>query len=178
MSLVAKRQMTDARLAAARANGKLSGGPATTEGRQRICDAHLIHGYYAQGERETLSALGEDPKDLDELREELREIWSPVNRFEEELVGRLARALWRMKRAARVQEALAAREVRKRMQVLEDLIEIAAQPRTERKHRARGHGDVPCHEHTRAVNTHGRIQPRHARRISGDVPAQPIDNHE
>jgi len=116
MSLVAKPEMTERKLAAVRANGRLSQGPATPAGRERNRNAHVIHGYYARGEQETLSALGEDPQEFEALRQQLQETWRPGNRFEEELVGRLVRALWRMNRAHRVQEGLVAREHQKQVQ--------------------------------------------------------------
>jgi hypothetical protein len=46
MSLVKKPTMTPRKLAAVRRNARLSRGPATPEGRERIRAAHLVHGFY------------------------------------------------------------------------------------------------------------------------------------
>ena len=71
MSLVKKPRMTEKRLAAIRRNQKLSHGPSTPEGRERIRTARLRHGFYSKSEEAALRALGEDPADLRQLRERL-----------------------------------------------------------------------------------------------------------
>ncbi len=96
MSLVKKPTMTPRKLAAARGNARLSRGPATPEGRERVRAAHLIHGFYSEAAGEALRALGEDPAEFDRLLASLMETWQPADLLEEELVERLARALWRL----------------------------------------------------------------------------------
>jgi len=111
MSLVKRHKLTPRKLAANRTSGRLSRGPATPEGRERIRAANTRHGFYAQGNGEALRALGEDPADFERLVESLIESWQPVDGFEERLVMRLARALWRMERSDRVQESIAVRQL-------------------------------------------------------------------
>ncbi|MGA3165354.1 MAG: hypothetical protein ABSF14_04465 [Terriglobia bacterium] len=112
MSLVKKHEMTEKKLAANRRNQKLCNGPATAEGRERIRAAHLRHGFYAQAEEVALRALGEEPAQFQELLEGLWEEWSPSGGLQEGLVIRLARAMWLMNRADRMQEGYALRQAK------------------------------------------------------------------
>jgi hypothetical protein len=61
MSLVHKPEMTEANLAAHRANGSMSQGTVTPEGKARVAAANLRHGFYAQASNGALASLGEDP---------------------------------------------------------------------------------------------------------------------
>jgi len=45
MSLIKKHEVTEKQLAANRRNQRLSHGPVTAEGRERIRAAHLRHGF-------------------------------------------------------------------------------------------------------------------------------------
>jgi hypothetical protein len=65
MSLVRKRALNPQRLAAIQSNGRLSRGPATPEGVERIRAANLRHGFYSQAQGEALRALGEDPAEFE-----------------------------------------------------------------------------------------------------------------
>jgi hypothetical protein len=114
MSLVKKHALTQKKLAANRRNQKLSHGPATAQGRERLRAAHLRHGFYAQAEEVALRALGEEPAQFQELLEGLRERWNPADALQEGLVTRLARALWLMNRADRMQEGYALRQAKER----------------------------------------------------------------
>jgi hypothetical protein len=107
MSLVRKRALNLQRLAAIQSNGRLSHGPATPEGLERIRAANLRHGFYSQVQGEALRALGEDPAEFETLLESLIATWQPADEFESRLVTRLARALWRMERGDRIQESMA-----------------------------------------------------------------------
>jgi len=109
MSLI-NRQMTEKQLAANRQNLKLSHGPVTDEGRERIRAAHLRHGFYAQDEEVAMRAMGEDPAQFQGLLEGLWETYNPTDAAQEGLVIRLARATWLMNRADRMQEGYAVRQ--------------------------------------------------------------------
>jgi hypothetical protein len=112
MSLVKKPRLTAKKLAAIRRNQKLSHGPATAEGRERIRAAHLRHGYYSQSDEEALRALGEDPADFQELLEGLRDKATTIATLQDRLAHRLARALWRMNRADRTVDGYALRQAK------------------------------------------------------------------
>jgi len=48
MSIRQERTLTERSLAAHRSNAGRSGGPAAPEGKWRMRDAHLRHGFYSQ----------------------------------------------------------------------------------------------------------------------------------
>ncbi len=110
MSLVKKHKLSEKQLAANRRNQKLCHVPVTPEGRERIRDAHLRHGFYAQAEEVAMRALGEDPGHFQELLAGLWEEYKPAGISQEGLVIRLARATWLMNRADRMQEGYAVRQ--------------------------------------------------------------------
>jgi hypothetical protein len=112
MSLIKSPRPTEKKRAASQRNGKFSRGPATPEGRERMRSAKLRHGFYSGAEGVALRALGEDPRQFQEMGERLKQTWNPTDEFQEQLVARLARALWRMKRADRMQDGLALRQAK------------------------------------------------------------------
>jgi hypothetical protein len=63
MSLIHKHEMTEENLAARRANGSMSRGPVTPEGKASSAAANLRHGFYCQAPNGALTALGEDPEE-------------------------------------------------------------------------------------------------------------------
>ena len=128
MSLVKPAEMTEANRAAHRRNGSQSRGPATPQGKERSRAGNLRHGMYSQDRDEALTALGEDPAVLAELIAGSYEQWRPVNASQAQMVERLARLQWRMDRAERLQDDLAAEQVR---QV------AAARQKQARQHRER-----------------------------------------
>ncbi len=112
MSLTKKRTLTEKRIAANQANGKRSRGPATPQGRERIRDADLRHGFYSQDQDNALRTLGENPQEFDAVVKSVMEKWPPADGFEERLAMRLARAMWRMERGDRMQEGYALRQAK------------------------------------------------------------------
>lgn len=112
MSLLNKRRMTEKSLAAHRRNAKLSGGPATPEGRERARDAHVRHGFYSKSEEVALRALGKDPDEFRKLREALRGKGTSADTLEEQIADRLARSFSLLNRADRMQEGRALRKAR------------------------------------------------------------------
>jgi len=110
MSLVKKPEMTEKKLAAIRRNQKLSHGPVTEEGRERIRTALLRHGFDVPAEEVAMRALGEDPAQFQELLAGLWEEHNPIGPSQEGLVIRLARATWLQNRADRMQEGLTVRQ--------------------------------------------------------------------
>ncbi len=110
MSLVKKPEMTEKKVAANRQNQKLCNGPVTDERRERIRAALRRFGFDAQKEEIAMRALGEEPAHFQELLEGLWEEWNPAGALQEGVVIRLARALWLMNRADRMQEGYAVRQ--------------------------------------------------------------------
>ena len=111
MSLTKKPEMTPEKIAANQANGRLSQGPATPEGLERMRDAKTVHGFYSQAEGEALRALGEDPDGFKDMLKDVIDEWQPSTGFEARLVKRLARALWKCERDDRWQENVAVRQL-------------------------------------------------------------------
>jgi hypothetical protein len=110
--LVKSPAVTPEKLAANKANGRQSHGPATAEGLERCRESSVRHGFYTERGGEALRALGEDPDELERLLESLRATWQPSDEFQERLVERLGRALWRLERSDRVQDSIAVKQVR------------------------------------------------------------------
>ncbi len=109
MSIRQKRTMTEKSLEAHRRNARQSRGPVTAEGKKRLRDANISHGFYAQDGGAALVVLGEDPREYQALAEAVAEKWQPADAYEEQLSTQLVRALWRTRRSDRMQEGLALR---------------------------------------------------------------------
>jgi len=116
MSLIHRQKMTQKGLAAKRRNGRAGHGPVTTAGKARAVAARLLHGFYSSRQDEVMTALGEDPREFEELLKSLLQSFQPRPGLESQLVLRMARVLWRQRRADRVQDAAALRHVKTRTQ--------------------------------------------------------------
>ena len=135
MSLVHKPEMTEENLAAHRANGQKTQGPATPEGKARSAASNLRHGFYCKAPNQALAALGEDPQEYGELMNSLEN--NLAEGLESELVQRIGRALWRMRRAERMQDGLAAKRIRGAMEI---------QKLTGECQRIRAYENLECYE--------------------------------
>ena len=111
MSLVKKPVMTGKNLSAHRRNAQRSGGATTPQGKERGRAANLRHGAYSQIRDEALLALGENPAQFAALVDGAHDQWRPANPFQGWIVERLARLQWRVQRAERMQESLAAQRI-------------------------------------------------------------------
>jgi hypothetical protein len=111
MSLIEKQQMTEKNLASNRSNAHKSRGAVTSAGKANSAAARLLHGFYSRSRDEAMLALGEDPQEYRRLLTSLVEDLRPNAGLEAQLVLRIGRALWRMQRAERMQDGVAARHV-------------------------------------------------------------------
>jgi hypothetical protein len=114
--------MTEEKLAAHRANGSMSQGAVTPEGKARVAAANLRHGFYSQAQNGALEALGEDPQEYADLMNSLES--NLAAGLKGELVQRIGDTLWRMKRAGRMRDGLA----RKRIKAAIEIQEMASGP--------------------------------------------------
>ncbi len=110
MSLVKSPRMTEKKVAANERNRKLAHDSLTDKGRERIRAALLRFGFNAPAEEMAMRALGEDPAHFQKLLEVLWEEWNPAGGLQEGVVIRLARAMWLVNRADRMQEGYAVRQ--------------------------------------------------------------------
>ncbi len=116
MSLIRKQRLTEKNLAAKRSNGSKGRGSVTSAGKARAATARLLHGLYSQLPNEAMLALGEDPQEFADLLRAMVEDLQPTTEFESQLVMRIARVLWRIRRNECMQEALALKRVNLRAQ--------------------------------------------------------------
>jgi hypothetical protein len=95
-------------LAAARQNGRRSAGPRSAAGKQNSKLNALKHGQRASPEnhRQVMLALGEDPEEFENLKQELVTAYRPGDALCEKQVDDLARLYWRRERLERAQEGL------------------------------------------------------------------------
>jgi hypothetical protein len=152
MLLVKKPEMTEENLAAHRANGAHSQGAVTPEGKARVAAANLRHGFYAKAQNGALTALGEDPEEYAALMDSLEN--NLLEGLEVALRERIGDTLWRMKRAARMQNGLVLRRINAALETQQ----TASMPQ-----RLRAHENLDCYEEmARAL----------ARRGDGPTPAE------
>jgi hypothetical protein len=97
-----KQQISEAKLAANRANAEKSAGPKSEEGKARSSRNSFKHGLYSK----QLVLPGEDPAALDALKADVRSEHQPANETEEILVNELAEQYWRLRRARRLEAEL------------------------------------------------------------------------
>jgi hypothetical protein len=108
MSLRKSPELTPELLAAARNNAQRSTGPRSAAGKQNSKMNALKHGQRAKLENhhEVMLALGEDPQEFDNLKQELMTAYGPGDALWEKQVDDLARLYWRRQRLDRAQEGL------------------------------------------------------------------------
>jgi hypothetical protein len=108
MSLRKSPQLTPELLAAARQNARHSTGPVSPAAKQNSKLNALKYGLYAapENERQTMLALGEDPKEFEYLKRELMLSFGPGDPLWEKQIDDLARLYWRRDRLQRAQAGL------------------------------------------------------------------------
>ena len=100
-----KRQRSEAQRAASRANGRRSRGPKTAEGKSRSRGNALRHGLRATS-LAVLPATTSGP--ATELIEAVQQQLAPSDVIEAECAEGIAMALWRLRRARHLEEAILA----------------------------------------------------------------------
>jgi hypothetical protein len=108
MSLRKSPELTPRLLAAARNNAQRSPGPRSAAGKQNSKMNALKHGERAQPENhyQVMRALGEDPEEFDNLKQELMTAYGPGDALWETQIDDLAKLYWRRQRLERAQEGL------------------------------------------------------------------------
>jgi hypothetical protein len=88
------------KLQANRANAAKSTGPKTADGKAKSSQNRLCHGFYSK----QLLLPGEDPRELEQLRQELMTDLRPCGAMQVLLVDRLVAAHWRLRRLQRIEQ--------------------------------------------------------------------------
>lgn len=94
--------VSSARVEANRRNAQLSTGPRTPDGKARSSQNGVTLGLYSK----QLLLAGEDPQQLQQLRDGLVASLQPADVFEELLVDRIVSAAWKLQRLARAEQVL------------------------------------------------------------------------
>ncbi len=108
MSLRKSPQLTPELLAAARNNAQHSAGPRSPAAKQNSKLNALKHGLRARPENhyQVMLALGEDPQQFENLKQELMTAFGPGDALWERQVDDLAKLYWRRERLTRAQEGV------------------------------------------------------------------------
>jgi hypothetical protein len=108
MSLRKSPQLSPKLLAAARNNAQHSTGPRSAAAKQNSKFNALKHGQRASPEnhRLVMLALGEDPQEFDDLKQDLMLTYGPAEPLWEKQIDDLARLYWRRQRLERAQEGM------------------------------------------------------------------------
>jgi len=108
MSLRKSPELTPELLAAARQNAQHSTGPRSPAAKQNSKLNALKHGAYVSDEnqRQAMLALGEDPEEFENLKQELMTSFGPGDALWEKQIDDLAWLYWRRERVQRAQEGL------------------------------------------------------------------------
>lgn len=93
---------TERQIAANRANALRSTGPKSENGKARSSLNAVTHGLTAQA----IVIEGEDPDAFDALQQRLAESFNPEGPIEEDLLGRIATLMWRLRRVPVLEAAL------------------------------------------------------------------------
>jgi hypothetical protein len=118
MSLRKSPQLTPALLAAARHNAQHSTGPRSAAAKQNVKLNSLKHGGRVSDEnrRQAMLALGEDPQEFENLKQELMSALTPGDALWEKQIDDLAWLYWRRERLERAEEGLK----RRALQAIDD----------------------------------------------------------
>ncbi len=96
MSLV-KRRVSASKVAANQANAQKSTGPKTAEGKARVALNGLKGGAYAKGDRVlrlVMRRRGEEPKDFEQVHQDLVDSWHPDDAMQAMVVRTIADKTW------------------------------------------------------------------------------------
>ena len=85
---------TPAQLIAARTNGAKSKGPVTAQGKSRLCQNRMVHGFRSN----SITLVNEDRDAYDRHLDAYLSRYTPIDKTEEDLVGLLASNMWQIMR--------------------------------------------------------------------------------
>jgi hypothetical protein len=99
--------VSDNKVRANRANAKLSTGPKTLSGKEKISGNALTHGLTA----EKHVIIGESIEEFNTFKESMLKVYEPVGAHQEEIFIKLVELLWRLRRVGLIETGIYGNEI-------------------------------------------------------------------
>jgi hypothetical protein len=99
--------VSDNKVRANRANAKLSTGPKTLSGKEKISGNALTHGLTA----EKHVIIGESIEEFNTFKDSMLRVYEPVGAYEEEIFIKLVELLWRLRRVGVIETGIYGNEI-------------------------------------------------------------------
>ena len=99
--------VSDNKVRANRANAKLSTGPKTLSGKEKISGNALTHGLTA----EKHVIIGESIDEFNTFKDSMLKVYEPIGAYEEEIFIKLVELLWRLRRVGVIETGIYGNEI-------------------------------------------------------------------
>ena len=99
--------VSDNKVRANRANAKLSTGPRTVSGKEKISGNALTHGLTA----EKHVIIGESIDEFNTFKDSMLKVYEPIGAYEEEIFIKLVELLWRLRRVGVIETGIYGNEI-------------------------------------------------------------------
>ena len=99
--------VSDNKVRANRANAKLSTGPRTLSGKEKVSGNALTHGLTA----EKHVIIGESIEEFNTFKESMLKVYEPVGAYQEEIFIKLVELLWRLRRVGVIETGIYGNEI-------------------------------------------------------------------
>ena len=99
--------VSDNKVRANRANAKLSTGPKTLSGKEKISGNALTHGLTA----EKHVIIGESIDEFNTFKDSMLKVYKPVGAYQEEIFIKLIELLWRLRRVGVIETGIYGNEI-------------------------------------------------------------------
>ena len=99
--------VSDNKVRANRANAKLSTGPKTLSGKEKISGNALTHGLTA----EKHVIIGESIDEFNIFKDSMLKVYEPIGAYEEEIFIKLVELLWRLRRVGVIETGIYGNEI-------------------------------------------------------------------
>ena len=99
--------VSDNKVRANRANAKLSTGPRTLSGKEKVSGNALTHGLTA----EKHVIIGESIDEFNTFKDSMLKVYEPIGAYEEEIFIKLVELLWRLRRVGVIETGIYGNEI-------------------------------------------------------------------
>ena len=99
--------VSDNKVRANRANAKLSTGPKTLSGKEKVSGNALTHGLTA----EKHVIIGESIDEFNTFKDSMLKVYEPIGAYEEEIFIKLVELLWRLRRVGVIETGIYGNEI-------------------------------------------------------------------